>query len=133
MQHYIAQLLSRSHTIAIVGLSSKPERDSYHVAAYLQAHGYRIIPVNPREVEVLGEKAYPSLGDVPVPIDIVDVFRESSAVPAITEECITCGAPVLWLQLGIHHLEAEQRATAAGIVVVRDVCIMVAHQQLTRH
>lgn len=128
--HHIAQPLTTARTIAVVGLSSKPERDSYRVAAYMQAHGYRIIPVNPREAEVLGERAYASLRDIPSHVDIVNVFRESSAVPAIVDDCIAIGAPVLWLQLGIHHADAEQRATDAGMVVIRDHCIMVVHQHL---
>ena len=125
----IAQILRTSKTIAVVGLSSKPERASYQVAAYLQRHGYRIIPVNPRETQVLGEPAYASLRDVPVAIDIVDVFRESSAVPEIVAETIVIGAKVLWLQLEIHHAEAEYQATAAGITVISDVCIKIAHAE----
>ena len=125
----IAQILRTSKTIAVVGLSSKPERASYQVAAYLQRHGYRIIPVNPRETQVLGETAYASLHDVPVAIDIVDVFRESSAVPEIVAETIVIGAKVLWLQLEIHHAEAEYQATAAGITVISDVCIKIAHAE----
>jgi predicted CoA-binding protein len=125
----IAQILRTSKTIAVVGLSSKPERASYQVAAYLQRHGYRIIPVNPRETQVLGEPAYASLRDVPVAIDIVDVFRESSAVPEIVAETIAIGAKVLWLQLDIHHAEAEDQAQAAGITVISDVCIKIAHAE----
>lgn len=125
----IAQILRTSKTIAVVGLSSKPERASYQVAAYLQRHGYRIIPVNPRETQVLGEPAYASLHDVPVAIDIVDVFRESSAVPEIVAETIAIGAKVLWLQLDIHHAEAEDQAQAAGITVISDVCIKIAHAE----
>ena len=125
----IAQILRTSKTIAVVGLSSKPERASYQVAAYLQRHGYRIIPVNPRETQVLGEPAYASLHDVPVAIDIVDVFRESSAVPEIVADAIAIGAKVLWLQLDIHHADAESQATAAGITVISDVCIKIAHAE----
>lgn len=125
----IAQILQTSKTIAVVGLSSKPERASYQVAAYLQRHGYRIIPVNPRETQVLGEPAYASLHDVPIAIDIVDVFRESSAVPEIVIETIAIGAKVLWLQLDIHHAEAEIQAQAAGITVISDVCIKIAHAE----
>ena len=125
----IAQILRTSKTIAVVGLSSKPERASYQVAAYLQRHGYRIIPVNPRETQVLGEPAYASLRDVPVAIDIVDVFRESSAVPEIVAETIAIGAKVLWLQLDIHHADAEAQAMAAGVTVITDVCIKIAHAE----
>jgi predicted CoA-binding protein len=127
----IAQILRTSKTIAVVGLSSKPERASYQVAAYLQRHGYRIIPVNPRETQVLGEQAYATLRDVPVAIDIVDVFRESSAVPEIVADTIAIGATVLWLQLDIHHAEAEAQAQAAGITVISDVCIKIAHAELS--
>ncbi|MCX6016680.1 MAG: CoA-binding protein [Chloroflexales bacterium] len=126
----IAHILRTNKTIAVVGLSSKPERASYQVAAYLQRHGYRIIPVNPRETHVLGEQAYATLRDVPLAIDIVDVFRESSAVPEIVAETIAIGAKVLWLQLEIHHADAEAQATAAGITVVSDVCIKIAHAEL---
>jgi predicted CoA-binding protein len=127
----IAQVLQQSKTIAVVGLSSKPERASYQVAAYLQRHGYRIIPVNPRETQVLGEQAYATLRDVPVAIDIVDVFRESSAVPEIVVDTIAIGATVLWLQLDIHHAEAAAQAQAAGITVISDVCIKIAHAELS--
>ncbi len=127
----ITQVLQQSKTIAVVGLSSKPERASYQVAAYLQRHGYRIIPVNPRETQVLGEQAYATLRDVPVAIDIVDVFRESSAVPEIVSDTIAIGATVLWLQLDIHHAEAEAQAQAAGITVISDVCIKIAHAELS--
>jgi len=127
----IAQVLQQSKTIAVVGLSSKPERASYQVAAYLQRHGYCIIPVNPRETQVLGEQAYATLRDVPVAIDIVDVFRESSAVPEIVADTIAIGATVLWLQLDIHHAEAEAQAQAAGITVISDVCIKIAHAELS--
>jgi predicted CoA-binding protein len=127
----ITQVLQQSKTIAVVGLSSKPERASYQVAAYLQRHGYRIIPVNPRETQVLGEQAYATLRDVPVAIDIVDVFRESSAVPEIVADTIAIGAQVLWLQLDFHHAEAEAQAQAAGITVISDVCIKIAHAELS--
>jgi predicted CoA-binding protein len=127
----ITQVLQQSKTIAVVGLSSKPERASYQVAAYLQRHGYRIIPVNPRETQVLGEQAYATLRDVPVTIDIVDVFRESSAVPEIVADTIAIGATVLWLQLDILHAEAEAQAQAAGITVISDVCIKIAHAELS--
>jgi predicted CoA-binding protein len=125
----IAHVLQTSKTIAVVGLSSKPERASYQVAAYLQRHGYRIIPVNPRETQVLGEPAYATLRDVPVAIDIVDVFRESSAVPEIVAETIAIGAKVLWLQLDIHHADAEAQAMASGVTVITDVCIKIAHAE----
>ncbi len=128
--NYIRDVLTRSRTIAVVGLSAKPDRASFQVASYLQAHGYRIIPINPRETSVLGEVAFPSLRDVPDHIDVVNVFRESSAVPAIVDDTIAIAAPVLWLQLDIHHPEAEERASQHGITVITDSCIKVVHQQL---
>ncbi|MFM7679843.1 MAG: CoA-binding protein [Roseiflexaceae bacterium] len=126
----VAAILARSHTIAMVGLSSKPERASFQVAAYLQAHGYRVIPVNPRETSVLGKMAVATLHDIHEPIDIVNVFRESAAVPEIVDEVIAVTAPVLWLQLDIHHPDAELRASQHGITVITDVCIKIAHQHI---
>ena len=114
-------------TIAVVGLSSDPARPSYGVARYLQRQGYRIIPVNPNEQKVLGEQAYPSLREVPVPVDVVDVFRRPDAVPEIVEDAIAIGAPVLWLQQGVIHPQAAARAQAAGLAVVMDRCMKVEH------
>lgn len=131
MQH-ITDLLTQSKTIAVVGLSSKPDRSSYQVAAYMQQQGYTIIPVNPREDEVLGVKAVAALSDIDVPIDIVNVFRVSSEVPAIVADAIACGAKCVWLQLDIHDADAEQAARDAGLVVVTDACIKVAHQLYAR-
>jgi predicted CoA-binding protein len=116
----------------VIGLSPKPHRDSYRVAAYLQAQGYRIIPVNPVAGEVLGEPAYPSLAEVPVPIDIVDVFRRSEFVPGIVDEAVACGARVLWTQYGIVHDEAAAVARAHGMDVVMDRCTQVEHATLVR-
>ena len=129
----IPHILATSKTIAVVGLSSKPDRASYMVAAYMQQHGYRIVPINPRESVVLGEPAYASLTDVPVPIDIVDVFRVSSEVPGVVADTIACGAKVLWLQLDIHHAEAEQQERDAGITVITDACLKVAQQHYVSH
>lgn len=126
----IIEMLRAAKTIAVVGLSSKRLRPSNGVAAYMQQQGYRIIPVNPLETEVLGERAYASLGEVPGKIDIVDVFRQSDAVPAIVEEAIAAGAPYLWLQEGVIHEEAAARARAAGMKVVMDRCILVEHRRL---
>jgi predicted CoA-binding protein len=120
-------------TVAIVGLSSKPESASYEVGEYLQRHGYRIIPVNPKEQEVLGERAYPSLRDVPVPVDVVDVFRRAEAVPGIVEDAKAIGAPFLWLQLGIVNEEAAREAEAAGMTVVMDHCMHIEHLRRHRH
>ena len=128
----LARLLGETRTIAVVGLSSKPDRPSNEVAAYLQRQGYRIVPVNPRETEVLGETAYPTLDDVPgdVAIDLVDVFRRAEDTPAVAEEAVRRGARVLWLQLGIESEEARRIAEDAGIAVVMDRCIMVDHRAL---
>ena len=116
------------HTIAIVGLSNNPEGASLPVAEYLQAQGYRIIPVNPREDSVLGEKAYPSLLEVPEKVDVVDIFRKAEAVPEIVEQAIEKGARVVWMQVGIVNSEAAQRAHDAGLAVVMDHCMKVAHR-----
>ena len=128
----LARILADTATIAVVGLSSKPDRPSYEVAAYLQRQGYRIVPVNPRETEVLGETAYASLDDVPadVRIDLVDVFRRAEDTPAVAEEAVRRGARFLWLQLGIENDEARRIAEDAGIDVVMDRCIMVDHRAL---
>ena len=123
-------MLRAARTIAVVGLSSKRMRPSYGVAAYMQQHGYRIIPVNPAETEVLGEKAYPTLGEVPEKIDIVDVFRRSEAVPEVVDEAVRLGIPYLWLQEDVIHEIAAERARTAGIKVVMDRCILKEHRRL---
>ncbi len=128
----IATLLREAKTIAVVGLSSKPQRSSYGIAQYLQRHGYRVIPVNPAETEVLGEKSYASLKDIPEHVDIVDVFRRSEFVPDIADEAIEIGAGTLWLQQGVIHEEAARKARAAGLIVVMDQCIAVDHHLLAR-
>ena len=125
----VAQILRSAKTIAVVGLSSNPMRASHGVAEYLKAAGYRIIPVNPNETEVLGEKAYARLEDVPEPVDIVDVFRKAEEVPGVAESAIRIGAKVLWMQLGIENAEAAERALAAGLAVVEDSCLMVEHRR----
>jgi hypothetical protein len=125
----VAQILRNTKTIAVVGLSSNPARPSNEVASYLQAAGYRIIPVNPNEREVLGEKAYARLEDVPEPVDIVEVFRRSSEVPGVAASAIAVKAKVLWMQLGIENEVAAERARAAGIVVVENACLMVEHKR----
>lgn len=125
----IGQLLTTARTVAVVGCSAKPERDSHRVAAYLQRAGYRMIPVNPGLDEVLGEQCYPDLASIPgdVAIDIVDVFRRSDAVPPIAEAAIERGARALWLQLGVSNPEAERRAAEAGLIVISDRCIKIEH------
>src|ERR1700739_2385899 len=125
----VAQILRVAQTIAVVGLSSNPMRASHGVAEYLKAAGYRIIPVNPNETEVLGEKAYVRLEDVPERVDIVDVFRRAEELPAVAESAIGIGAKVLWMQLGIENAEAAEKARAAGLVVVEDSCLMVEHKR----
>src|SRR6266481_3482461 len=125
----IAQILRGTKTIAVVGLSSNPMRPSYGVAEYLKTAGYRIIPVNPNETEVLGEKAYARLEDIPEPVDIVDVFRRAEELPAVAESAVGIGAKVLWMQLGIENAEAAEKARAAGLVVVEDSCLMVEHKR----
>jgi predicted CoA-binding protein len=126
----IAEILRSSRTIAVVGLSSKRYRPSHGVAEYMQRSGYRIIPVNPEETEVLGEKAYPDLDSVPDPIDIVDIFRRSEFVPEIVEAAIRKGAKVIWMQEDVIHEDAGRRAQEAGLDVVMDRCILKDHRKL---
>lgn len=125
----IGEILRSARTIAVVGLSSKRWRASYGVAEYLQRAGYRIIPVNPRETEVLGERAWPDLDSVPEAIDIVDIFRRSELVPEIVEAAIRKGAKVVWMQDGVTHEAAARRAQAAGLAVIMDRCILREHRQ----
>lgn len=124
----ILEILKNFKTIAVVGLSSNPARPSYGVTQYMQSAGYRIIPVNPNEQEVLGEKCYARLEDVPEKIEIVDVFRRAEHVPPVVESAIRVGAKVLWMQLGIEHGDAAERARAAGLTVIEDACILVEHR-----
>ncbi|GAA5529269.1 CoA-binding protein [Herpetosiphon gulosus] len=126
----IKQLLSSAKTIAVVGLSNKPDRASYGVAEYMQRAGYKIIPVNPVLKEpVLGEQPVASLSDIKEPIDIVDIFRRAEDVPPVVEEAIAVGAKAIWMQLGIVNHEAAAAAEAAGLEVVMDKCIKVEHMQ----
>jgi predicted CoA-binding protein len=126
----VSAILHSARTIAVVGLSGKRFRPSYGVAEYLQRAGYRIIPVNPHETAVLGEKCYPDLDAVPEPIDIVDVFRRSEFVPEIVEAAIRKGATAVWMQEGVIHEQAARRAEAAGLTVVMDRCILKDHRRL---
>jgi|SRR5271156_488122 len=128
----LTELLRSSKTIAVVGLSSRVLRPSHGVAQYLQAVGYRIIPVNPREREVLGEKSYARLEDVPGRVDIVDIFRRSEFVPKIVESAIRIGARAIWMQEGVVHAEAAERARRAGLFVVMDACISKERQRRCR-
>jgi predicted CoA-binding protein len=123
----IAAILLRARTVAVVGLSANELRPSNFVGFYLRRHGYRIVPVNPRETEVLGETSYPSLSEVPVHIDIVDVFRQPDAVPAIAEEAVAVGADALWLQFGVISPEGAEIARRGGLTVVMDRCLKIEH------
>jgi uncharacterized protein len=125
----ITDILKESQTIAVVGLSSNPMRPSYGVTEYMQSAGYRMIPVNPKEKEVLGEKSYARLEDVKEKIDIVDIFRRAEEVSAVVESAIRIGAKVVWMQQGIEHAEAAAKASAAGITVVEDACILIEHRR----
>jgi predicted CoA-binding protein len=126
----IQSILATARVIAVIGLSDKPARDSHRVAAYLQQHGYRIIPVNPNVSEVLGEKAYPRLTDVPSPVDVVDIFRRPEAVPEIVDDAIRIGAKAVWMQDGIVHNSAAAKARAAGLRVVMNQCMLREHRRL---
>ena len=126
----LRDLLRSSRTVAVVGLSPKPDRDSYHVAAYLQAHGYRIIPVRPAQAEILGEAAFASLDDVPGPVDIVDVFRSPEQVLPHAHEALRLKPKAFWMQEGIENAEAARLLTAAGIRVVMNRCIKREHERL---
>ena len=128
----ILEILRNHKTIAVVGLSSNPARPSHGVAGYMKSAGYRIIPVNPNEKEVLGEKSYARLEDVPEKIDIVDIFRRAEDVPPVVESAIRAGAKVVWMQLGIENAGAAEKARVAGLIVVEDACIHVEHKKRAR-
>jgi uncharacterized protein len=128
----LRSILEDVHTIAVVGLSSRPERPSYGVSAYMQEHGYRIVPVNPKESEVLGERAYPSLLDIPedVRVDVVDVFRRAEETPDVARQAVAIGAKALWLQEGIVNDEAARIAIDGGLDLVMGICIKKEHARL---
>ena len=128
----IAELLRSAKTIAVVGLSNNPARTSYGVSAYMQSQGYRIIPVNPAISEALGEKAYPTLSEVPEKIDIVNVFRRPEHVPEVVDEAIRLGVPAIWMQEGVVHEAAAEKARQAGIFVVMNRCILKEQGRLAR-
>lgn len=128
----IAELLRQARVIAVVGLSGKKWRPSYGVSEYMQRAGYRIIPVNPNEESVLGEKAYRSLEEVPEKVDIVNIFRRAEFVPEIVEQAIRIGAKAVWMQEGVFHEEAAKRARQAGLTVVMDRCILKEHRRLAK-
>jgi predicted CoA-binding protein len=128
----IANILRQSRTIAVVGLSNSPLRPSHGVSAYMQSHGYRIIPVNPQIKGSLGEKAYPSLLDVPEKIDIVNVFRRPEFVAEVVDQAIQLKVPAVWMQEGVFHESAAKKARDAGITVIMDRCILKEHQIRSR-
>ncbi len=126
----LRKILHESHTIAVVGLSSHWYRPSFFAAKYMQEHGYRIIPVNPNYTEILGEKCYASLLDIPEKIDIVDCFRHPKEMPLLAAQAIQIGAQTLWMQIGITHDAAAETARAAGLQVVQDRCVKIEHARL---
>jgi uncharacterized protein len=126
----IKDIITKYHTIAVVGLSPEQGRPSFEVAAYLQRAGYKIIPVNPTCQEILGERCYPSLADVPDEVEIVDVFRRSEFLPEIVEQAIAKGAKVVWMQEGVVNQDAAARAEGAGLAVVMDRCLLKEHHKL---
>ena len=123
----IDTILAEAHTVAVVGLSPKPERDSHQVARYLKEHGYRVVPVNPGVDEILGERCYPDVASIPadIDIDVVDIFRRPEAIPAIVDQAVARGARVVWMQLGLAHNAAADTARKAGLKVVMDRCMKV--------
>lgn len=126
----IREILATPRTVAVVGCSPDPSRDSHHVARTLLGRGHRVIPVNPRADEILGKRSYPSLASVPEPVEMVDVFRSSEQVAAIAEEAVSIGARILWLQLGVIDTGAAERARAAGLTVVMDRCPVIEYRRL---
>jgi predicted CoA-binding protein len=133
MTDSVTAILQGSRIIAVVGLSAKRHRPSYGVAEYLQSVGYRIIPVNPKESEILGERSCASLEEIREPVDIVDIFRRSEFVPAIVESAVRIGAKAVWMQEGVVHAEAAERARQAGLVVVMNACILKEHVRRLRN
>ncbi len=129
-EHISAAILKGYRVVAVVGASPKPERPSYQVAQYLKDHGYRIVPVNPGCKEILGEKCYPSLKEIPFPVEVVDIFRQVDAIPAIVDEAIAVGAKAIWMQLGLEEPQAAQKAEKAGLQVVMNRCMKIDHAAL---
>jgi predicted CoA-binding protein len=128
----ITAILKNHKTVAIVGLSPKPERDSYKVGKYLKEHGYSIVPVNPGQKEILGERCYPNLKAIPFAVDIVDIFRKPEAVPPIVDDAVEIGAKVVWMQLGIAHNQAAEKAREAGLGVVMSKCMKIEHMHMSK-
>lgn len=126
----LRRILKSAKTIAVVGLSAEWHRPSYFAAKYMQQHGYRVVPVNPRYAEVLGEKSYASLAEIPFPVDIVDVFRRTDDVLPIAQQAVAIGAKCLWQQIGVKNLEADRLAGAAGLDTVMDRCVKIEHARL---
>ena len=126
------KILNFSRVVAVVGLSSKPDRPSYKVASYLKEQGYEIIPVNPTEKEILGEPCYPDLASIPELVDVVDIFRRSEEAPPIVEETIRMGARAVWMQEGVINEEAAARAREAGLIVVMDKCMRKEHRRMKK-
>ena len=126
----LRRILRESHVIAVVGLSADWFRPSFFAAKYMQEHGYRVIPVNPKYPEILGEKCYRSLREIPEKVDLVDVFRKTQDVPPIADDAIAIGAKVLWQQLGVHNESAAAKARAAGLAAVMDRCVKIEHGRL---
>jgi predicted CoA-binding protein len=123
----VRRILKGSRPIAVVGLSAQWHRPSFFAAKYMQEHGYRVIPVNPAYPEILGEKCYPRLADIPEKVDVVDCFRKSAEIPMLAEEAIAIGAKVLWMQLGVENAAARARAEAAGLEVIENRCVKIEH------
>jgi predicted CoA-binding protein len=126
----LRRILKASKTIAVVGLSANWWRPSFFAAKYLQERGYRVVPVNPQYPEILGEKSYPSLREIPFKVDVVDCFRKSEEIPALADDAIAIGAKVLWMQLGVINQAAAEKAEAAGLEVVMDRCMKIEHGRL---
>jgi predicted CoA-binding protein len=125
----ITKILEDYRVVAVVGLSTKPDRPSHQVAQYLQEHGFRIIPVNPGCQEILGEKCYSSLKDIPFPVEVVDIFRKVDAIPGIVDDAIALGAKVVWMQQGLEEPVSGGKARQAGLAVVMDRCMKIEHHQ----
>lgn len=126
----VANVLREAHTVAVVGISHKEERDSNKVAKYLKEHGYKVIPVNPGYKEVLGEQCYPNLESVPEHIDVVDIFRSVDAIPGVVDEAISVKAGAVWMQLGLVQNEAAEKARCAGLIVVMNKCMKIEHSRM---
>lgn len=129
---FMKEMLTQSKTIAVVGLSPDPDKPSFEVAHYLQSKGYKIIPVRPGTDQILGEKAYASLSEIPVPVDIVDIFRKAEFIPEIVDEAIRIKAKAIWMQLGLVHPQASEKAKTAGLKVVMDRCLLIEHRRLLK-